>query len=187
MILIRQGFSLFFLQYFLYIRYYSDIFPPGPPKWTLLLHPAAALAGLETAALFGSYCFSILKVGILCYQRVMPLLRKSIEISLPWHSSTIPIADMTMILSGAKLNKSLKPQNPAKPLSPKDFFGCSGYYTQNTRGYLAKPESLVVPSRPPPAERTAEDQPFFTYPGTLKILVLESIFHQGQLLLQPPS
>ena len=63
-----------------------------------------------------------------------------------------------------KLNKSLKPQNPAKPWSPKDFFGGSGYYTHNTQGYLAKPESLVVPSRPPPAERTAEDQPFFHVP-----------------------
>ena len=30
--------------------------------------------------------------------------------------------------------------------------------------YLAKPESLEVPSRPPPAERTAEDQPFFHVP-----------------------
>ena len=63
-----------------------------------------------------------------------------------------------------KLNKSLKPQNPAKPCSPKDFFGGSGYYAHNTQGYLAKPESLVVPSRPPPAEHTAEDQPFFHVP-----------------------
>ena len=111
--------------------------------------------------------------------------KKSIEISLPWHSSTIPIAEMNHDIVRGKLNKSLKPQNPAKPWSPKDFFGGSGYYTHNTQGYLAKRESLVVPSRPP-AERTAEDQPFM-YPGTLKILVLESIFHQGQLLLQPPS
>ena len=29
---------------------------------------------------------------------------------------------------------------------------------------MAKPESLVIPSRPPPAERTAEDQPFFHVP-----------------------
>ena len=85
--------------------------------------------------------------------------KKSIEISLPWHSSTI--ADMNHDIVRGKLNKSLKPQNPAKP---KDFFGVSGYYTHNTQGYLAKPESLVVPSRPPPAERTAEDQPFFHVP-----------------------
>ena len=90
--------------------------------------------------------------------------KKSIEISLPCHSSTIPITDMNHDIVRGKLNKSLKPQNPAKPWSPKDFFGGSGYYTHNTQGYLAKPESLEVPSRPPPAERTAEDQPFFHVP-----------------------
>ena len=90
--------------------------------------------------------------------------KKSIEVSLPWHSSTIPIADMNHDIVRGKLNKSLKPQNPAKPWSPKDFFGGSGYYTHNTQGYLAKPESLEVPSRPPPAKRTAEDQPFFHVP-----------------------
>ena len=49
--------------------------------------------------------------------------KKSIEISLPWHSSTIPITDMNHDIVRGKLNKSLKPQNPAKPWSPKDFFG----------------------------------------------------------------
>ena len=49
-------------------------------------------------------------------------------------------------------------------MEPKDFFGGSGYYTHNTQGYLAKPESLEVPSRPPPAQCTAEDQPFFHVP-----------------------
>ena len=90
--------------------------------------------------------------------------KKSIEISLPWHSSTIPIADMNDDIVRGKLNMSLKPQNPAKPWSPKDFFGSSGYYIHNTQGYLAKPESLVVPSRPPPEERAVEDQPFFHMP-----------------------
>ena len=90
--------------------------------------------------------------------------KKSIEISLPWHSSMIPIADMNHEIVRGKLNKSLKPQNPSKPWSPKDFFGGSGYYVHNTQGYLAKPDSLVVPSRPPPAERTAEDEPFFHVP-----------------------
>ena len=90
--------------------------------------------------------------------------KKSIEISLPWHSSTIPIADMNHDIVRGKFNKSLKPQNPSKPWSLKDFFGGSGYYVHNTQGYLAKPDSLVVPSRPPPAERTAEDQPFFHVP-----------------------
>ena len=47
--------------------------------------------------------------------------KKSIEISLPWHSSTIPIADLNHDIVRGKLNKSLKPQNPPKPWSPKDF------------------------------------------------------------------
>ena len=41
--------------------------------------------------------------------------RKSIEISLPWHSSMVPIADMNHDIVRGKLNKSLKPQNLAKP------------------------------------------------------------------------
>ena len=69
--------------------------------------------------------------------------KKSIKISLPWHSSTIPIADMNHDIVRGKLNKSLKPQNLAKPWSPKDFFGGSGYYTHSTQ---------------------AEDQPFFHVP-----------------------
>ena len=48
--------------------------------------------------------------------------KKSIEISLPWHSSMIPIADLNHDIVRGKLNKSLKPQNPSKPWSPKDFF-----------------------------------------------------------------
>ena len=62
--------------------------------------------------------------------------KKSIEISLPWHSCTIPIADMNHDIVRGKLNKSLKPQNAAKPWSPKDFFGGSGYYTHNTLAVL---------------------------------------------------
>ena len=49
-------------------------------------------------------------------------------------------------------------------MEPERLFLGSGYYTHNTQGYLAKPDSLEVPSRPPPAERTAEDQPFFHVP-----------------------
>ena len=40
----------------------------------------------------------------------------------------------------------------------------SGYYTHNTEGYVPRPESLVIPSRPPPAERSAEKKPFFHVP-----------------------
>ena len=90
--------------------------------------------------------------------------KKSIEVSLPWHSTTADIADLNNDIVRGKLNKSLKPLNPSKPWSPKEFFGASGYYVHNTQGYLAKPESLVFPSRAPPAERTVEDQPFFHVP-----------------------
>ena len=90
--------------------------------------------------------------------------KKSIEISLPWHSTTIDIADLNNDIVRGKFNKSLKPLNPSEPWSPKEFFRASGYYVHNTQGYLAKPDSLVVPSRPPPAERTAEAQHFFHVP-----------------------
>ena len=90
--------------------------------------------------------------------------KKSIEVSLPWHSTTPDIANLNNDIVRGKLNKSLKSLNPSKPWSPKEFFGASGYYVHNTHGYLAKPESLDFPSRAPPAERTAEDQPFFHVP-----------------------
>ena len=90
--------------------------------------------------------------------------KKSIEVSLPWHCTTADIANLNNDIVRGKLNKSLKPLNPSKPWSPKEFFGASGYYIHNTHGYLAKPESLDFPSRAPPAERTAEDQPFFHVP-----------------------
>ena len=67
--------------------------------------------------------------------------KKSIEISLPWHSSTFPIADIVR----GRLNKFLNPRHPAKPWSSEDFFRGSGYYTHNTQGYLARQESLVIP------------------------------------------
>ena len=90
--------------------------------------------------------------------------KKSIEVSLPWHSTTADIANLNNDIVRGKLNKSLKPLNPSKSWGPKEFFGASGYYVHNTQGYLAKPESLDFPSRAPPAERTAEDQPFFHVP-----------------------
>ena len=54
--------------------------------------------------------------------------KKSIEISLPWHSTTIDIADLNNDIVRGKFNKSLKP--PSKPWSPKEFFGASGYCVQ---------------------------------------------------------
>ena len=48
--------------------------------------------------------------------------KKSIEISVPWHSSTFPVADRNHDIVRGRLNKFLKPRHPAKPWSPKDFF-----------------------------------------------------------------
>ena len=53
---------------------------------------------------------------------------------------------------------------PGEALGSERIFTSSGYYTHNTEGYVPKPETLIIPSRPPPAERPAEDQPFFHVP-----------------------
>ena len=66
-ILIRQGFSLFFAIFSVYLIYnirYTVTYVPWSPEVGLLLHPAGARAGSVTAKLFGSYYFSIWKVGI---------------------------------------------------------------------------------------------------------------------------
>ena len=47
--------------------------------------------------------------------------KKSIEVSLPWHSSTILIADRNHDIVLGKLNKSMKNQHPAKPWGQKNF------------------------------------------------------------------
>ena len=54
--------------------------------------------------------------------------------------------------------------NPAKPWGTKDYFSGIGYYTHHLESYVLKAESLVIPSRPPPAERSAEDKPFYLVP-----------------------
>ena len=58
----------------------------------------------------------------------------------------------------------MKSFNPARPWGLRDHFTGPGYYTHNAEGYVPKPESLLEPSNPPPAERTAEDQPFVYVP-----------------------
>ena len=100
--------------------------------------------------------------------------KKSIEISLPWHSTTIDIADLNNNIVRGKFNKSMKPLDPSRPWSPKDFFGASCYYVHNTQGYLAKPDSLVIPSRAPPLlSARRRTNPFFMCLGTLKNLAHE--------------
>ena len=59
----------------------------------------------------------------------------------------------------------MKDQHPVKPWSLREFFTGFGYYTHNTEGYVPRLESLIIPSRPPPAERSAEDQPFLHVPN----------------------
>ena len=111
--------------------------------------------------------------------------KKSIEVSLPSHSTTADIADLNNDIVRGKLNKSLKPLNPSKPWSPKEFFGASGYYVHNTQGYLAKPESLVFPSRAPLLSARRRTNPFFMFLGTLKSLAHEWILLQGQRHSRP--
>ena len=86
--------------------------------------------------------------------------KRAIELSLLQHNSTVQIAQRNHDIVSERLSKAMKSQNPAKSWSSKNFLTGSGYYIHNAEGYVAKLESLVVPSRPPPAERTAEDQPF---------------------------
>ena len=90
--------------------------------------------------------------------------RASINLSLPWHSSAVEIADRNFDIVNGKLSKSMEPLNPAQPWGPKDFFSGIGYPPHNLAGYVPKPESLDIPSRPPPAEQSAEDQPFYQVP-----------------------
>ena len=91
-------------------------------------------------------------------------VRSAIILSLPWHSSAIQIANRNCDIVSGKLLKNMKSLNPAKPWGPKDFFSGVGYYTHNLEGYDPKPESLIIPLRPPPAEQTAEYQPFYLVP-----------------------
>ena len=81
--------------------------------------------------------------------------RAAINLSLPWHSLAFEIVDRNFnIVTGKSLN-------PAKSWGPKDFFSGIGYHTHNLERSVPKPESLVIPLRPPPAERTVEDQPLY--------------------------
>ena len=57
----------------------------------------------------------------------------------------------------------MKNQHPAKPWGPKEFSRALATIPI-IEGYVPKPETLIIPSRPPPAERPAEDQPFFHVP-----------------------
>ena len=77
--------------------------------------------------------------------------KRSIDLALLWHSSTIQTASRNHDIVSGILSKYMKSLNLANPWVTKDFFTGVGYYTHNTEGYVPRPESLLVPSRPPPA------------------------------------
>ena len=54
----------------------------------------------------------------------------------------------------------MRPSRPVKPWGYHDFFMGSGYPTHNLEGLDPYPEFLALPSKPPPMEQIAEDQPF---------------------------
>ena len=84
------------------------------------------------------------------------MVRAPINLTLPWHSSSVEIADRNFnIVTG----KSMKKLNPAKL---KIF--SRAQVLHSLESYVPKPESEIIPSRPPPAERPAEDQQFYTTP-----------------------
>ena len=96
--------------------------------------------------------------------RIQFLVKRANELTLPRHNSTTQIAQRNYDIVNGRLSKNMKPLNPAKPWGLRDHFTGSGYYTNNAEGYVPKPESLTIPSRPPPPERTAETQPFVFVP-----------------------
>ena len=63
------------------------------------------------------------------------------------------IADRNHNIVLGRLNKYMTDQHPAKPWGPREFSTGSCYYTHNTEVYVPRPESLVIPSRPPSTER----------------------------------
>ena len=90
--------------------------------------------------------------------------RAPINLTLPWHSSSVQIADCkisTLLWASSISQRNL---NPAKPWSTKDFFSSTGYYTHPFESYIPKPESEIIPSRSPPPEQSAKDQPFYVTP-----------------------
>ena len=88
------------------------------------------------------------------------LARATISLTLPWHSVAEEVADLNLKMVSGQLNKRMTSCHPAKPWDSRDFFTGIGYQTHNLEGCVPCPEPLVIPSKPPPMERTAEVQPF---------------------------
>ena len=88
------------------------------------------------------------------------LARASINLALSWHSVAEEKTDLNFNIVTGKLNKRMKSCTPPRPWGPEDFYSGVGYHIHNLECYTPKPESLVIPSKPPPAEQKVEDQPF---------------------------
>ena len=86
--------------------------------------------------------------------------RSTINLGLPWHSIAEEIADLNLKIVNGHIYKRMKPCHPAKRLGPKEFLTGIGYLTHNLEGYVLYPESLVIPSKPPPMEQTAKNPLF---------------------------
>ena len=54
-------------------------------------------------------------------------VRASINLTLPWHSSAVEVADRSFDIITVKLSKNLKSLNPAEPWGTKDYFSGIGY------------------------------------------------------------
>ena len=77
--------------------------------------------------------------------------RATINLTLPWQGIAELIANLNLKIINGRINK---------PWGFNHFFTGSGYPTHNLEGLVPYPESLALPSMPPPTERTAEDQLF---------------------------
>ena len=86
--------------------------------------------------------------------------RATINLTLPWHSVAEEITDLNLKIVNGHINKCMKPSHPVKPWGFNVFFTGSGYPTHNLEGLVPYRESLALHTKPPPTERTAEDQPF---------------------------
>ena len=85
--------------------------------------------------------------------------KATVNLTLPLHNVANEKADLDLKIVNGHINKCMKPSRPVKPWGYHDFFTGSGYLTHNLEGLVPYPESLALPTKPPPTERTAEDQP----------------------------
>ena len=61
--------------------------------------------------------------------------RVTINLTVPWHSSEVEIADCNFNIVMGMLFRCMKSLNPAIPWGPKDFFSGVDYHTHNLEGY----------------------------------------------------